>query len=74
MDFTKELAAVQKRADYDKTMALLAALKAGTVKLEQVQLTEGGWNYTPIAAGPVEQSPQKDSAATVIETELTGNV
>ncbi len=36
-------------ANYEKTLALLRALKAGTVTLDQVTLAEGGWNVAPPA-------------------------
>lgn len=31
------------RTDYDKTLALLASLKAGEVSLDEVSLITGGW-------------------------------
>jgi ribosomal protein L12E/L44/L45/RPP1/RPP2 len=47
------------RADYSKTMALLRALKAGRVSLDDVTLEGDGWQVT--AAGPpaTEADPEQ---------------
>jgi len=42
-------------ADFEKTLALLAALKAGAVCLEQVNLTPGGWSIA-------QEKPEVDAA------------
>jgi hypothetical protein len=40
--------AAQVRLDYDKTLALLVALKSGAVTLDQVTLIDGGWSVTAV--------------------------
>ena len=51
-DFLKELeelnATSMLRNDYTKTLALLRALKAGKVSLEQVTMTADGWQVSAI--------------------------
>jgi hypothetical protein len=47
-----ELAAAQ--ANYNKTLALLRALKAGTVALDRVRLTPDGWQVAALLAPAVE--------------------
>ena len=52
------------RADYSKTMALLRALKAGKVSLEDVVLDGNGWSVTmkPVeSAVPVEPDAEQPS-------------
>lgn len=44
------------KADYEKSLALLAALKAGEVSLDQVTLVANGWQVS--AAEPVVKRPQ----------------
>ena len=41
--------------DYGKTLALLRALKAGTVTLDQVMLTDGGWQLVDVQ---LDMTPQ----------------
>lgn len=61
-ELLKELATLNElstaRNDYHKTLALLRALKAGTVTLENVTLTEGGWQ---VAAVPPEPEPPTET-------------
>lgn len=63
-DFLKELeelnATSALRNDYMKTLALLRALKAGKVSLEQVTVTSDGWHIPPIEipAIPVEEETE----------------
>ena len=49
-EFLQKLAAMdqaaQHKLNYEKTLALLAAMQAGQVQLEDVQLTEGGWTVS----------------------------
>jgi hypothetical protein len=40
--------AAQVKLDYDKTLALLVALKSGAVALDQVTLIDGGWSVTAV--------------------------
>jgi hypothetical protein len=35
------------RSDYQKTLLLLGALKAGIIGLDFITLTESGWQLTP---------------------------
>lgn len=53
-EFAQKMAAVQKAAqvaaDYEKTLMLLAELKAKTIALEQVQLVPGGWQLVQFVA------------------------
>ncbi len=44
-------------ANYEKTLALLRALKAGTVTIDQVTLAEGGWNVAPPTSPPEMPGP-----------------
>jgi hypothetical protein len=48
-----QLAMVQ--LNYQKTLALLAAMKAGQVGIEDVVLTEGGWT---VSSQPAEATPE----------------
>ncbi len=51
-DLMRELGEIQSAADvsrdYKKTLALLRALKAGTVSLDNVAMTDVGWALTEI--------------------------
>lgn len=40
------------RNDYAKTLALLRALKAGTVTLDNVTMTDDGWQVAPVIEEP----------------------
>lgn len=46
-EFLQQLSAMdqaaQHKLNYEKTLVLLAAMKAGQVQLDEVQLVEGGW-------------------------------
>jgi hypothetical protein len=48
----QELTTIQNASalscDYQKTLALLRALKAGTVSLDDVTLTENGWTVADV--------------------------
>lgn len=44
----------QLQADYAKTLALLRALKAGAVTLDNVTLTSDGWQVAEIPQPPAE--------------------
>ena len=59
-DFLKELeelnATSMLRNDYAKTLALLRALKAGKVSLEQVTMTADGWQVS--AVQPPDEPPE----------------
>ena len=71
-EFLQQLAALdqaaQHKLNYEKTLALLTALKAGHVQLDDVQLVEGGWMMSE--ANPQEETPiapdepQEDSEET----------
>lgn len=55
----------QVRRDYRKTLALLRALKAGTVSLDNVTMTDDGWTVAEVEppAEPAEAStepPEED--------------
>lgn len=41
-----------KANDYEKTLALLRALKAGTVTLDNVTMTADGWQLVEVPAQP----------------------
>lgn len=49
--FLETISAIQNqhqlRADYEKTLALLAALKSGALGLENFKLSPGGWQFVP---------------------------
>jgi hypothetical protein len=38
----------QAQADYEKTLALVRALKEGSVKLDSVQMTADGWQIVEV--------------------------
>jgi hypothetical protein len=44
----------EARNNYAKTLALLRALKTGTVTLDNVTMSEDGWNVAAVAEPPVE--------------------
>ena len=58
-DLLQELNAIQPvselQCDYRKTLVLLRALKAGTVSLDVVTMTEDGWTIAEVE--PAEDSP-----------------
>lgn len=64
-DFLARLAEINQlytlRLDYAKTLALLAALKSGSIKLEEVQLTADGWNVIEVTV----EAPESPSAESV---------
>ena len=45
--FLKELNDLEVRSNYAKTIALLRVLKAGEIGLDQVTLTDDGWQVAP---------------------------
>lgn len=62
-EFLKQLneinAVSQLRSDYAKTIALLRALKSGSVGLDNVTLTADGWQvsaFVPIVPAVTEQA------------------
>jgi hypothetical protein len=59
-DLMRELNEIQTasvlRCDYDKTLALLRALKAGSVSLDNVTMTADGW--TVAETEPVEDTEE----------------
>jgi hypothetical protein len=62
----------QLQADYEKTIALLHALKAGEVALDQVTMTpDGGWNFN--AAPPLVAPPSLAAVPEAIKERLAGN-
>jgi hypothetical protein len=46
-------AAADLRCNYDKTLALLRALKAGSVTLDNVTMTDNGWSVAAAESVPV---------------------
>ena len=58
-EFLKRLSEMDQLAmvqlNYEKTLALLAAMKAGQVGIEDVVLTEGGWT---VSSQPTEAPPE----------------
>lgn len=47
------------QGSYEKTLALLAALKAGEVSLDQVTLTaDGGWTFSAMKFVPAAEVPE----------------
>jgi hypothetical protein len=58
------------RADYQKTLILLAALKAGKIQLEQVALMGDGWRLLDIKIDPAELQPVDPVKANPVD--LTG--
>ena len=59
-------AAAQLQSDYRKTLALLRALKAGSVSLDNVTMTSDGWTVAAIAPPP---EPDKTEDETEGETD-----
>lgn len=55
----REIEQTQVKADYQKTLALLRALKAGQVSLDQVTLTENGWNLVQVTVEEAAPPPPK---------------
>lgn len=55
-DLMQELNAIQNASalgcDYRKTLALLRALKAGTVSLDNVTMTDDGWTVAAAESVP----------------------
>jgi len=60
-------AATATRTDYLKSLALLRALKAGTVSLDNVTMTATGWTVAAVApeAPAVDPAPAIDVAPPV---------
>jgi len=54
-------AMAQAKADYAKTLALLRAMKAGSVRLSDVDLIADGWTVTKPA--PPEPQPAEQKIA-----------
>ena len=56
MDLLAQMSVVDQQhmlaANYEKTLLLLRALKAGTAQLAAVTLTDSGWSYTTQPAVP----------------------
>ena len=65
-ELLKELAGIDARmrlaADYQKTLALLRALKAGTVDLAYVELLPDGWRVAAPAPPPGPELGDEDEA------------
>lgn len=59
----QELNAIQNAStlscDYRKTLALLRALKAGTVSLDNVTMTDDGWTVAEVES-PAEPAPEPE--------------
>jgi len=51
-DLAEIQASTAMRCDYLKSLALLRALKAGTVSLDNVTMTSDGWTVAAIAPPP----------------------
>ena len=53
----RELASIDSvstlQADYRKTLALLRALKAGSISLDNVTMTDTGWTVAEVESVPV---------------------
>lgn len=77
-DLLAKLDAIQRAhataADYEKTLALLAALKDGSVSLDQVALLPGGWNVVstppPLSQAACALAMQALEDATELQAEL----
>ena len=81
--FLRELANIDAmsslRCDYQKTLALLRAMKAGTVSLDNVRMTDDGWTVAAVpppapvaeepAEGPAEESAEEPAEAEVQEVD-----
>jgi hypothetical protein len=48
----RELRSIQGVCDYQKTLALLRALKSGTVSLDNVTMTNDGWTVAEVIVEP----------------------
>lgn len=64
----------QLQADYEKTLALLHALKAGEVTLDQVTMRADGWLFNALPPSPLTP-PAADAAAVPesIKERIAGN-
>jgi phage gp36-like protein len=51
----------QIRADYTKTLALLRALKAGTVSLDNLTMSADGWSVAAIEQTPAEKTREPEA-------------
>ncbi len=62
-DLMQELNAIQNAStlscDYRKTIVLLRALKAGTVSLDNVTMTDDGWTVAEVIVEPPSE-PAED--------------
>ena len=58
-ELLRELALLDGKANYEKSLALLRALKAGRVRLEEVTLTLDGWQVAAVPS-PSPQAPDGD--------------
>ncbi len=63
-DLLQKMSEINRRQelakDYEKSLALLAALKEGTVQLGSVQLTESGWQLVEVKEVPEEKPATGD--------------
>lgn len=68
-EFKRLLADIHQRhqvaADYQKTLALLRALKSGAVSIDQIAMTADGWQVldVQIEAPPAEEPAEPKEAA-----------
>lgn len=58
-ELLKEIRVINAGADYQKTLALLRALKAGLVSLDNVTMTGDGWSVAEVVKPEeVEAKPE----------------
>ena len=63
LDMPSQLALA--RGNYAKSLALIRALKLGTIGLDNVTLTPDGWQVSAVApAAPVPDAPVPDAPVT----------
>ena len=82
-EFTRQLTEIHARNmlanDYQKTLALLRALKAGTISIERINLTADGWQIVDVKvvdADPVikgEKLPDWDGECAPAEIKEFGH-
>lgn len=60
-ELNQKLAAIdtahRAAANFEKSVALLSAIKAGTVTLDQVELVADGWRLVDVVAANPNQTP-----------------
>lgn len=66
----------QLRADYLKTLALLAALKSGEITLDRIEMVETGWRLVETGDALIKRLEEEQEAAKKVfdEPSMTGRI